>query len=643
MGWIDKGYDLVWVTSPPKAKEMPNSKSAFEHHEFVTKAVAEMVEAGAASALPTGVIPTVVSPLGVVPKPHSDNLRLIVNMRYVNEHLVKRVFKFEGLTDIADMANKGDYSLSYDLTSGYYHVALHPDSRRFVGFKWEGTYYQYNCLPFGLSTAPWVFSKVIRELVMFWRAKGINILPYLDDFLFLIMGYDAGCLLATIVEEDMRLAGLAINQTKSDGTPKHARVHLGFDVDLAAGLFRVPLARWEALRADALAILNSKGTRVQARKLACLVGTVISMKLAWGPITQLYTRNIYHILNDVPSLNCWVTINDEAHSELLFWSELPRLRFEADIWPCTDGVSIKVATDASDFGWGGHTLGGTTTIAHEYFSEWEAVQSSTYRELLGVTRCIQSLIEICKGKTVVVQVDAMNLLGIVNRGSPRLALNILARELFWFCLSHRIVLAIEWVPRENNTLADDISKWLIPDDFSISRHYFAMIDGKWGPHTCDAFSSNENNHCSKFYSLHWCRGTSGVNSFVFDWSADMCWIHPPFRLIGKVWRKLVAQRARATIIVPLWTSSTWWHLIAPDAMHLSNHVVDWMWLPRNDGSLFVPGQTPGGRVVAPPDWQVMAFRVDFSSDRPARLLSKRERCIQEGCSSCSSNTWRRSS
>jgi hypothetical protein len=151
MRWIDSGYDLVWVTSPPIAKEMPNSKSTLEHHDFVTKAIADMVEAGAASALPRGIIPTVVSPLGVVPKPHSDKLRLIVNMRYVNNHLVKRVFKFEGLTDIVDMANKGDYSLSYDLALGYYHVALHSD---FVGFKWEGIYYQYNCLPFGLSTTP---------------------------------------------------------------------------------------------------------------------------------------------------------------------------------------------------------------------------------------------------------------------------------------------------------------------------------------------------------------------------------------------------------------------------------------------------------------------------------------------------------
>ena len=44
-----------------------------------------MVEAGAASALTTGFIARVVSPLGVVPKPHSDKVRLIVIMRYAKK------------------------------------------------------------------------------------------------------------------------------------------------------------------------------------------------------------------------------------------------------------------------------------------------------------------------------------------------------------------------------------------------------------------------------------------------------------------------------------------------------------------------------------------------------------------------------
>ena len=219
MRWIEYGYDLVWDKFPPLARELRNNRSSADHSDFVTKAVSDMIEAGAASALPPGVKPTVVSPLGVVTKSHSTKLRLVVDMRYVNDHLTKRVFKFEGLSDLSDMSEKGDYSLSYDLTSGYYHVALHPLSRRFVGFQWKGVYYQYNCLPFGLSTAPWVFSKIIRELVMHWRGKGINILPYLDDLLFLICGFEVGIRLARIVEEDMRLAGLSINWDKSDNIP----------------------------------------------------------------------------------------------------------------------------------------------------------------------------------------------------------------------------------------------------------------------------------------------------------------------------------------------------------------------------------------------------------------------------------------
>ncbi len=81
---------------------------------------------------------------------------------------------------------------------------------------------------------PLGFSKVMCELVVYWRAKGIYILPYLDVFIFLIMRFDVGWPLAKIVEEDMCRAGFTINWNKSDGAPKHERLHLRFDVDMAA-------------------------------------------------------------------------------------------------------------------------------------------------------------------------------------------------------------------------------------------------------------------------------------------------------------------------------------------------------------------------------------------------------------------------
>jgi hypothetical protein len=156
MSWIEEGYRLLWTVSPPPRREFANAPSALEHSDFVSGAVEEMLAADAVTLLPPGEKPMVVSPLGVVPKRGIDKFRLTVNMRYVNKHLGKKAFKFEGLKDLAE---RGDYAVSYDLMSGYYHVGLFQASRTYVGFEWGGKYYVYNCLPFGLSTAPWSFRR----------------------------------------------------------------------------------------------------------------------------------------------------------------------------------------------------------------------------------------------------------------------------------------------------------------------------------------------------------------------------------------------------------------------------------------------------------------------------------------------------
>ena len=65
------------------------------------------------------------------------------------------------------------------------------------------------------------------------------------------------------------------------------------------------------------------------------------------------------------------------------------------------GVSVRMASDANDIGWGGHTTQGVVEHAHEYFSQEESAESSTYRELLGVFRCLQAMISLCQGKFVV--------------------------------------------------------------------------------------------------------------------------------------------------------------------------------------------------------------------------------------------------
>ena len=93
------------------------------------------------------------------------------------------------------------------------------------------------------------------------------------------------------------------------------------------------------------------------------------------------------------------------------WWRGYQTRFEGSIWHRTKRVSVRMASDASDNGLAGHTMQGVVEHAHEYFSQEESGESSTFRELLGVFRCLQAMISLCKGKFVVFQVDAQKTFG----------------------------------------------------------------------------------------------------------------------------------------------------------------------------------------------------------------------------------------
>ena len=55
--------------------------------------------------------------------------------------------------------------------------------RRLIGFWWQGRSFQFRRLPF--SSAPRIFTTISLPVVGMYRAKGIRLLAYLDDFLVL--------------------------------------------------------------------------------------------------------------------------------------------------------------------------------------------------------------------------------------------------------------------------------------------------------------------------------------------------------------------------------------------------------------------------------------------------------------------------
>ena len=70
-------------------------------------------------------------------------------------------------------------------------IPVHPHDQHLLGVRWNDSYYVDRMLPFGLLSAPKIFSVVADALQWMLSQRGIsNLLHYLDDFIFVAASMD---------------------------------------------------------------------------------------------------------------------------------------------------------------------------------------------------------------------------------------------------------------------------------------------------------------------------------------------------------------------------------------------------------------------------------------------------------------------
>ena len=79
------------------------------------------------------------------------------------------------------------------IKQGYHHIDIYKPYQKFPGFSWEVVwktcYFVFMVLPFELTSAPFIFTKVMRCLVKHWRINAIRIACFLDDGLGVASSY----------------------------------------------------------------------------------------------------------------------------------------------------------------------------------------------------------------------------------------------------------------------------------------------------------------------------------------------------------------------------------------------------------------------------------------------------------------------
>ncbi|GJP73639.1 hypothetical protein CLOP_g4334 [Closterium sp. NIES-67] len=191
-----------------------------------------MTLTGAAIQIPAAKL-RCISPLNVVEQ--KDKCRMILDLRKVNDAIIVPKFKYEGLNRVADLARQGDWMFSIDLKSGYHHVDIHPSCWTFLGFEFDGRTYAFRSLPFGLATAPFVFTQLIKQLARRWREQGVRVIPYVDDILFLCSTQAHAQATCQRIVIDLKAAGLVLNSKKSKLIPTQHLRFLGVELDTQAG------------------------------------------------------------------------------------------------------------------------------------------------------------------------------------------------------------------------------------------------------------------------------------------------------------------------------------------------------------------------------------------------------------------------
>ena len=453
LSWIAYGIRLEF-SSEPAHLIFRNHRSYDEYEEFVEAEHKQHLADGSFVEIREQDV-LVGNPLQVE-KNSKGKLRMCVDLRWPNSYLAHPVFTMETLNKhLGNVVIQGDKLFTTDIEKAYYQLPLHPDTQRYLCWKHRGKWYCPTILVFGLGTAPLIFTKTMRVPLRYMRCMGVRVTNIIDDFLWAARPDEADALVDTVKTVLLQL-GWSFN-SKCVFTPSDCVVYMGMIIDAAN--YQV-LAQQDRIRSTLQLVStmlgkSNRGMWVTVLELQQLAGKLMSMSLALDG-ARAFTRGIYaDIANALNSRFKHVAyISQMTFEDLQFW--MSRLGVQNGLPIRQQGSELHVFVDASDVGFGG--IVGEV----EFYGSLPARvlgQSSTLRELVGL-RCVsERAIDLLRDKRVTFFMDSFAAIrNLIKQGGSKQDLTSEVRAWWHFCKQNNITPRYEWIPREENSLADLASK-----------------------------------------------------------------------------------------------------------------------------------------------------------------------------------------
>ena len=135
----------------------------------------------------------------------------MVNLRKLNEFVENFHLKMETLQHVTEILKRDAYFTSIDLKNAYFSIPISKNSRKYLKFIWNDVLYEFVCLPFGLSSAPRVFTKIMKPIFSYMRSQGISCFFYIADSLHQDIDQETSIDNATMLLQMTQELGFYIN------------------------------------------------------------------------------------------------------------------------------------------------------------------------------------------------------------------------------------------------------------------------------------------------------------------------------------------------------------------------------------------------------------------------------------------------
>ena len=548
------GYPLQFNNTPPVTRR-PTVTSGYKDplmNQNLEESVRKLLEKRAIEEVHTVTSRGFYNRLFLRPKA-SGGWRPILDLKPLNPYVAGTKIKQETQDQIRASLQPQAWTFSVDLQDAFFHIPIHQSSRRYLRFVFNEKVYQYRALPFGLKTAPWVFTAVLSQLQRMPETRDMEIHMYLDDWIVPTTDFMTGIQQSTRLVSLCDNLGLIVNQEKSDLIPSQVFVHLGVRYNLVTYRVDMTPEKREILRQLASRFLSLQN--IPARRWLSLIGFLNSQcklteygRLRVRPIQWCLKRQ-WRIKSH--GLQCPVEVDDETREAVRWWLDETNLDLGAPIR--LPEPTVLVQTDASQSGWGGHSA---SRMCH---GQWDTGESRLHINILEMRAVYNTLKELDPPpqSVVMVSTDNTTVMSHINRQGGVKSQDMFreTKRLLEWTESHQLTVLAKHVPGKLNILADQLSRrgQHIQTEWELHQEAAQQLFLRWGQPSVDLFATKLNKKLPVYVSPVPDPEALDVDALSISWEGLNTYAFPPHRVLPQVLHKVGrTTNLRMILVAPLW-------------------------------------------------------------------------------------------